>query len=137
VFSRDGGILASGSLDGTVKLWALDVDVGRELRTLIIGPDPVSDVAFSKDGRTLALASSRWDGTVKLWDVASGHQLQTAVGGMRLVSFSPDGNILAAGSQEGIKLWDVATWRELRTLPGHKYGVFSLAFSPDGRTMAS
>jgi WD40 repeat protein len=62
-FSPDGKTLASGSLDGTVKLW--DAQAGQELATLKGHTGEVHSVAFSPDGKTLASAS--WDNTVKLW----------------------------------------------------------------------
>jgi len=49
------------------------------------------------------------------------------------VAFSPDGTLLASGSEAStIKLWDVTTGVELRTLGGHAAAVTSVAFSPDG-----
>jgi WD40 repeat protein len=54
------------------------------------------------------------------------------------VAFSPDGKILASGSDDHtIKLWDVATGQEVRTLTGHTWEVWSVAFSPDGKILAS
>jgi len=54
------------------------------------------------------------------------------------VAFSPDGRILASGSEDhSVKLWDLASGRELRTVSGHSEEVTSVAFSPDGRILAS
>src|SRR5207245_3592078 len=49
-----------------------------------------------------------------------------------------DGKTLASGDNEGaVKLWDIATKQELATLKGHKQATGSVAFSPDGNTLAS
>src|ERR1700730_8787370 len=75
-FTRDGRILASGSVDQTIKLW--DTATGRELRALKGHTGTVTGVAFSADDKVLA--SSSVDQTIKLWDVATGHELRTLKG---------------------------------------------------------
>jgi eukaryotic-like serine/threonine-protein kinase len=99
----------------------------------------VLGVAVSRDGKTLASASS--GGTLKLWDMPSGKvraTLQGHTGAIWSVAFSPDGLTLAsAGEDNTVRLWDVATGEEQATLRGHLFPVRSVAFSPDGKTLAS
>ena len=132
-FSPDG-TLASGSIDGTIKLW--DVTTQQTIDTLEGHMETVSSVAFSPDG---TLASG--DGTIKLWDVTTQQTIDTLEGhtaGVGSVAFSPDGVTLASGSWDGtVKLWDVTTRQDIATLEGHTDAVSSVSFSPDGRTLAS
>jgi len=107
--------------------------------------DRVTSIAFSPDD--MLLASASLDKTVKLWDVAAGQVLRTLsghTGGVKKVVFSPDSKILVSVSGDNsIKLWDVASGQELRTLRANhpddinSYGVLDIAFSADGRIMAS
>lgn len=156
-FSPDGRILAVGDDDGDVYLW--DVAPARLANTLT---DPASGgvnaVAFTPDGKTLAAADA--DGSVYLWDVANGQRTATLtlpalpagvadVNSSALsVAFSRDGQTLAVGQNAHSNgaaggttyLWDVGTRRITGTFHDPiaiSNGVLSVAFSPDGTTLAT
>ena len=143
-FSPDGMLLAFGA--GTnIKLW--NTMTNENVATLEGHEDDVVSIAFSPDGKTLV--SGAWDGIVKLWDVATKENIDTFGGHDTLVlegwfggfhtpvSFSPDGTRLAFGAGANIKLRDMTTNENIRTLHGDEVAVISVAFSPDGKTLAS
>ena len=109
-FSPDGNTLATGSSDGTVHLWDVATGTLRMRNTLQGHTNIAFEVCFSPDGNTLATGS--WDGTVRLWDVATGtldEVLTAAPWGVRSISFSPDGRLLAVNNEfeSTVLLWEV------------------------------
>ena len=97
----------------------------------------VAEIAFSPDGRLLAVASSIGVYLYAAADLREVRFLPTDAP-VWSVAFSPDGRLLASGSLDNtIRLWDAASGALLRTLEGHTRSVNSVAFSPDGRALAS
>jgi RNA polymerase sigma factor (sigma-70 family) len=139
-FAPDCKILASAGNDGSVSLW--DVATGALVRRLKGHERYARGVAFTPDGKTLA--STAEDQTVRLWRVDTGkelRQLKTAHTQNNAVAISPDGRLLLVASvgHRPVQVWDLATGRELLplTFPRDDQRVFALAFSPDGRALAT
>jgi WD40 repeat protein len=115
-FSLDGRLLASGDCCGAVRLW--DVTAKKLRANLMASEDnflKAVAVAFSSDGKTLAVAVDR---TVQLWDVTTERLLATLrghEGQVNCLAYSPDGTLLASGGHDRtVRLWDVTRYRSSR-----------------------
>ncbi|MDE0021737.1 MAG: WD40 repeat domain-containing protein [Candidatus Poribacteria bacterium] len=164
-FSPDGQLIAVNEMRGKVLL--MDAVTGEHIRVMKGHSYRIHALAFSPDSSTLASGSFDWSillwdpYTGKRLKRLKGHESRVLC-----LAFSPDGKTLASGcisprketidwlrlkgergkimdlkhgdlSEETLRLWDVKTGAHLKTLDGHKMAVWSVAFSPDGKTLAS
>jgi WD40 repeat protein len=139
-FTPDGRWLVSGLRGGEVLIW--DIAQQQPQRPAWLAHrGAVEAVAVSPDGRTLASGGS--DGLIRLWDLETGvpaGELPGHAGPVSGLAFSPDGALLA--SREGfggvLRLWDVTATRPLgEAMPAMADNVYSIAFGPNGLTLAS
>ena len=155
-FSRNGTMLASASADGAIRFW--NTETGDPIPTHITGhTKTVKAATFFKDNSTLATAA--FNGIITFWDLETSTIIRQTIGHrdwLRASAFSPDGTKFASLSADSnqffesgsspsmrtsnpdqmIRLVDVNTGRELDTLT-HQINPTLMAFSPDGKTIAS
>lgn len=134
--SPDGQTLASGSADGTVKLWNTADASLRE--TLMLDSGEVYTVDFSPDGRYLAMGTH--SGRIIVRDVTDGSQftLEMHQDTVNSLTFSPvDSNVLVSTSDDGTaRLWHMDTRQSLRFIARRSASMDAVAFSPDGLEVA-
>ncbi len=134
-FSHDGTLLASGSANGTIKVW--NVNTREEAASLDGHTEQVLALDFSPDGTLLASGSR--DSTVKLWDVTTWTNTDTLEGhtdGIVLLDFLPGGKLATKSWRDGtVRIWDVQTRSQNSTINTDAVGT--VALSPDGATLAS
>jgi WD40 repeat protein len=133
------GIIAIGLILSVVFLiWRI---TNKEIQTFKGHTDAVISIAFSPDGKMIATGSR--DNTAKLWNL-EGKELQSLTGHTSYVSkvaFSPDSEMIIATTEgrddNSVKLWNLEG-KELQTFQGNSLNsVISIAFSPDGKTIAT
>lgn len=91
--------------------------------------------AIDVNPKTALLATSSEDGTIKIWDVRKGLPVKTLKANADLLSYSPDGKLLATVERDEIKLWNVKTWRP-RVLP-RRGSIRHILFSPNSEILAA
>jgi WD40 repeat protein len=135
-FSPDGKHLATGSSDNSVLLW--NAETGRTLSRVNRPVGPVESLAFSRDGKLLAIAKGEH---ILLWLTGANEKpwiLEGHTAEICSVAFSIDGRTLASGSQDKtVRLWDVAQRKEIVVFRGHDDIVKCVTFSPCGTWLVS
>ena len=142
-FSPDGRHLAALSGE-TICLW--ETATGKKLRTWT-RPDKdnaYSLVWFSPDGK--AVLSVQRDLTLRGWEIATEQEIRTlpqsstreVISSQSFIAHAPDTEMIAVGSQSTVKVWQMATSKVRCSFQtdGNASRVFSLVFSPDGRSLA-
>jgi WD40 repeat protein len=146
-FSPDGHKLVTGGTDGFAKIW--EVETGRELSSIQAHPhgNAIISLAVSPDNRYLVTGTERnsevgGGALAKVWDLDTGSELLTFEGhfhsGERVwsLAISPDSKRVAtAGGM--IKIWELDTGVEIFEMSGHISTISGLAFTSDGRYLAS
>jgi len=143
VFSRDGQ-MAAGSAKGpgkdssVVYLW--DPATGKEIHRWELRDCVVGAMAYSPDGRTLAVAGrGEAATTIRLLNTGDAKEMKRWTDPTHrqipAVAFSPDGKTLASGSDRWLRLWDVATAEQRAVYKGHQGAITSIAFALDGKAV--
>ena len=133
----------------TGQLW--DALTGIRTAKLAGHAKRITAIAYSPDSATIATASR--DSTVRLWHTDTGKHKTTLkhrqglnatlpwnrdADAVNTIAYSPDGNTIATGTQNGkVRLWDARTGRLQTQFTAHAFGVASIAYSPDGNTIAT
>lgn len=133
--SSDGKTLAAGGTSHTIRVWNLKTG---ELRKTLEGHVEVSSLDINLSSNILVSGSP--DKTIKIWNIETGELIRTITAPSYVfsVAISPDGKSIAGAIGDGIvKIWTLDTGELLRTLETHSAVVWSVAFSPNGRTLVS
>jgi WD40 repeat protein/tRNA A-37 threonylcarbamoyl transferase component Bud32 len=139
-FSPSGNLLASGGADRVIRIW--QPDSGTLVRRLEGQQSEVTSLAFSRDGALLGSGGGRGPGSgeVRLWSAATGAPLAART---RLperilsVAFAPDGRLAAACKAGLVRVWERGLSGEAYRFRADTQLLYALAFSPDGRRLAS
>jgi WD40 repeat protein len=137
-FAPDGVRLASASRDKTAKVF--DVEKKESLVTFPGHAQSVNAVSFSPDGKSVFSAGA--DNQIRVWNPADEAKQERSIGGFGgevvRIGFTPDGQkLIAVGADKNAKVLKPADGGVIYTLSGHQDWIYSMAISPDGKTLAT
>ncbi|WP_448275477.1 nSTAND1 domain-containing NTPase [Nostoc sp. DSM 114160] len=141
-FSPNGEIIASASVDTSIKLWNKNGKFLEDLR------DPnkkdIESISFSLKDPVITSSSADNNGMIRLWNINSKSKRELKPQTLSpdnyivQVSFSPDGKMIASANwDKTVKLWQVIDGKLLHTFSKHNNVVWEVSFSPDGKIIAS
>ncbi len=142
-FSPDGKFLVTANANGVAQFW--DVAEQKEHDVMKVSEGMLFALAISPDGKLLATSGAKqvnntWMPDLGLWDLSTGERLFELPGykdNVFSILFSPNGQLLATLSAEGLRLWDVTSGQKLLEVEGSYYYESDIAFSPDGTLLAT
>jgi WD40 repeat protein len=132
-YSHDGKRIVTTSRDGIARIW--NAQTGALLSTL--HAQARASAQFSPDGKQMLIPAYR--GPLRIWDLRRARPVVSIPikGIVRDATYSPDGTVVAAGSDNDVRLFDAKTGSALRVLRGPEDVVDAIAFSPDGARVAA
>jgi WD40 repeat protein len=143
-YSLDGKQIASGSSDGTIKIWNLEKkeiykEQPLENKTSEEPPKNILDIKYGKD---ILVYSNNKENIIKIWDIKTSGFAPPLEGHTQIInsiSFNPKNhNSLASGSRdETVKIWDLASKKAIFTSEKQKDQIRKIVFSPDGKLLAA